>query len=124
MSEQPASVSGLVPSETFEFTEADALDTIFDLLSSPRRRHVLRCLDEYDDPLALADLADEVAVREYDRPLTETSPEEVKRIYVSLYHTHVPKLEDAGVVEYNQERDLVSLASDRLSLDEYVDALS
>lgn len=120
MSEQSANGSGSVPSESFEIADPDALDAIFDVLSNRRRRHVLRCLDEYDDPMALADLADEVAVREHGTALTEISAEEVKRIYVSLYHSHVPRLEDAGVVEYNQDRDLVALTSKGTGLDEYV----
>lgn len=112
MSEQPTDARGLVSSGTFDATDPDSLDDLFDLLSNRRRRHLLRCLDEYDDPMALADLADEIAAKEYDAPITETSAKEVKRIYVSLYHNHVPKLEEAGIVRYSQERDLVALAVD------------
>jgi hypothetical protein len=31
----------------------------------------------------------------------------VKLVYLSLYHSHVPKLAEANVVEYSQESDLV-----------------
>ncbi|AGB30511.1 hypothetical protein C488_07117 [Natrinema pellirubrum DSM 15624] len=87
----------------------DTANDAFDVLSHHRRRYALQCLREYETPLALADLADEVAVREHDRPLPEISAEAVKRIYVSLYHTHVPKLADADYVRYSQERDEVAL---------------
>lgn len=120
MSEQPADASGSVPPEAFEIAEPDVLDAFFDALSNQRRRHVLRCLDEYGAPMALADLADEVAVRERGSPLPEIPAEDVKRIYVSLYHNHVPRLEDADVVEYSQKRDLIELTSERTLLDEYV----
>ncbi|WP_339104360.1 hypothetical protein [Haloterrigena salinisoli] len=90
--------------------EADeSANTVFELLSHRRRRYALECLREYENPLPLADLADEVAVRERDAPLSEISPEAVKRIYLSLYHVHVPKLADAAYVHYSQERDAVSL---------------
>lgn len=62
--------------------------------------------------MALADLADEVAARENGTPITQTSAEEVKRIYISLYHTHVPKLEAADVVRYSQDQDMVALEAE------------
>ncbi len=85
-------------------------DDVFAVLSSQRRRFALHCLQKYGGPMALADMADEIAVWENDTDIADISPEEVKRIYVSLYHTHVPKLEDADIVEYSQERDMVALS--------------
>lgn len=81
--------------------------TLFDLFSEERRRHVVDCLAEHRTTMALADLADEVATREHDAPLTEIPAEDVKQIYMSLYHNHVPKLANAGVVAYHQEPDMV-----------------
>ena len=83
-------------------------DVIYDVLSERRRRHVLRCLQEYDESMTLADVADEVAVRELGKRITDISAETVMEIYLSLYHSHVPKLTAAGIVEYDQERDLVT----------------
>lgn len=84
------------------------LDTVFEILSHHRRRYVLRALRRYDTPVSLADLADGVAALEYGRPLTDADPGDVKRVYLSLYHTHVPKLSAAGVVAYDRERDTVT----------------
>lgn len=90
----------------------DPVSSTFALLSHRQRRYALGCLREYESPMALADLADEVAVRECDAPITELSGETVKRVYLSLYHTHVPKLAAAGVVRYDQQRDEVTLVAD------------
>lgn len=102
------------PAEAPQSTLSDAntisLDDIFDILASQRRRYVLHCLQEYEKPMALADLADEIAVAEYGTDIVDIPAEEVKYVYTSLYHTHIPKLADAGVVEYSQERDTVALA--------------
>ncbi|OAQ52270.1 hypothetical protein HTG_11655 [Natrinema mahii] len=98
--------------------EHDTANDAFDVLSHHRRRYALQCLREYETPLALADLADEVAVREHDRPLPEIPSEAVKRIYVSLYHTHVPKLADADHVRYSQERDEVALLDHAAQLEQ------
>lgn len=90
--------------------DALSLDALFDALADRRRRYVLHCLRESRTPMALADLADEVATREQEAPISEVPAEEVKRVYVSLYHAHVPKLADASIVEYSQQRDLVALS--------------
>lgn len=112
MSENSTTTDELGRPETVGSATGDSLDDVFELLASERRRHALRCLHEFDDPLALADLADEVAARENDAPITELSGETVKRVYTSLYHTHVPKLAAANLVRYDQELDAVALADD------------
>lgn len=86
------------------------LDDVLDILASQRRRYILHCLQTHALPLALADVADEVAVYEHDTDITDISAEEVKRVYISLYHTHIPKLAERGLVTYSQDRDLVTLS--------------
>lgn len=80
-------------------------NSVFHALGHHRRRYLLRCLQEFDTPLALADAADEVAVREKECSITEISADEVKQIHLSLYHARVPELEAAGLVQYHQDRD-------------------
>jgi len=102
-------------------TNADAdVDALYHVLSASRRRFVLRLLGDHSTPMALADVADELAAWERDADLTEVPAADVKSVYMSLYHVHVPKMEDAGVVEYGQQRDAVALAENAESLlDEY-----
>jgi hypothetical protein len=88
------------------------LDRVFELLSNRRRRQFLYVLYAYGETLALADAADEVARLEHGRPLEDISPETVKQVYMSLYHSHVPKLVEADVLRYDQELDLVALTPD------------
>lgn len=85
-----------------------ALDTVFHLLSHRRRRYVLSCLSAHGPTVALPDVADDVATREYETSIVDIPEEDVLEVYLSLYHTHVPKLVEAGVVSYDQERDLVT----------------
>ncbi|NEU56208.1 hypothetical protein [Halorussus sp. MSC15.2] len=84
------------------------LDTLFELLADFRRRTAYLTLLRHDD-LSLPDLADEVAVAERGEPLSKVDPDDVLRVYLSLYHTHVPKLADTGLVAYDQEDDYVAL---------------
>lgn len=83
-------------------------DILYDVLANARRRFVLACLDEHATPMPLADVADELATWEFDAEITEIPAEEVRTIYVALYHVHVPKMKAAGMVEFSQERDAVS----------------
>lgn len=93
--------------ETCE-ASADAVDEAFELLAEQRRRLLLEVMRTYAEPLTLPDAAEEVAVRETGRPVPNIPAERVAEIYTSLYHDHLPRLVDAGLLEYDQERDLVS----------------
>lgn len=110
-------LSRYMSQESVNQKEADvsslATDTLYSILSHERRRYALYCLQEYRNPLALADLAEEVALLEYDTPrITEIDAEGVKSVYMSLYHTHLPKMAAANVLEYDQETDSVQLTSE------------
>lgn len=95
-------------------------DRVFDILSSPRRRYVLFQLKQRDDPIELTELAEELAAWENETTVAELSKQERKRVYVSLYQTHVPKLEEAGLVEYDSDAGLVSLSGDETALEPFI----
>lgn len=84
-------------------------DTVFDLLSNTRRRYLLKRLNEVDGQMDLGDLSTEVAAMENDISPDEVSTQQRKRTYVSLYQTHVPKLVEAGVIQYDQDAGTVAL---------------
>lgn len=80
------------------------LDLVFDLLSNARRRHVLELLGDHDGETSFRELTDAVARREMGEPV---SYDQRKRVYVSLRQSHLPRLADAGVVEYDRDRGTV-----------------
>ncbi|GAB3021154.1 DUF7344 domain-containing protein [Natronobiforma cellulositropha] len=88
-----------------------ALSEAFHILMDERRRTTLEVVHTYGEALTLADVAEEVATREYDRAVTDISAETISEVYISLYHDHLPRLTDAGLLEYEQERDLVAPGS-------------
>ena len=77
------------------------------MLSEPRRRYVLYCLDRYSTPMELADVAELVLVWEH-----AGCPDDYLRerlyTYNDLYHEHLPVLCEADLVEYDQSEDVVS----------------
>lgn len=87
-----------------------SLDVVCELLANQRRQYVLACLLDHREAIAMTDLAEDVAIRENERPFTEIPKEAVRSIATSLYHVHIPKLVDAGAVVYDQERDLVRVS--------------
>lgn len=81
------------------------------LLAAPRRRYLLYCLCRCAGSVDLPTVADRVTEWETGDPAEERREERL-RIYMSLYHDHVPPLVDAGLVAYDQEADAVELAAD------------
>lgn len=84
-------------------------DVVFGLLSNERRRLVLRYLYEYQDPTTLSDLAEHIASTEKDKSVSALSSSERKRVYVGLQQFHLPKLDDANVIDYSKSRGRVHL---------------
>lgn len=82
-------------------------DVVFDLLNSSRRRMVLSYLREHGREITVTELAGQIAAMEHDTDVESLSREQRKRVYVSLYQTHIPKLADAGVVDYDPETGTV-----------------
>jgi DNA-binding transcriptional ArsR family regulator len=77
---------------------------LFEALSDPGRRYVLTYLLQSEGSVACSELVDYVVERT-DTGMTES--EFRRRVITELTHSHLPKLEAAGLVTYNMERQLV-----------------
>lgn len=95
-------------------------DTVYDILSNARRRFVISYLREHDEPIGLNRLSEEVAAWENDTTVAELSDKQIKRVYVSLYQTHVPKLDEHGLVEYDKDSGAIKLTSNVEVLDAHL----
>lgn len=88
-------------------------EILFNILSHKRRQYALYCLDRYQTPMTIAELADEVARLEYDaQTLAQIPKEAVKQIYTDLYHSHIPMMKEANLLEDPQDQDAVCLKYD------------
>lgn len=98
-------------SERTQESSRDGLsdDVIFDIMSNRRRRFVLRYLHDEQDPAQLTDIATELAAAESNTTPDQVDKQARKRAYVSLYQTHIPRLAEEGIVEYDDETGEVSL---------------
>ncbi|AZH26282.1 DUF7344 domain-containing protein [Haloplanus aerogenes] len=96
-------------------------DTIFSMLSNQRRRYVLYHLNREPGPVALRDLAEQIAAWENDVDVADLDYKQRKRAYTSLHQTHLPKLDDVGIVDYDRDGGTITLADRANDLDIYLE---
>jgi len=79
------------------------LDEVFELLADERRRRAAYALARSGTQTAsLERLADEIVARERDRG-DVTGPLHRREVKIALAHNHLPRLDEAGLVEYDHE---------------------
>jgi hypothetical protein len=95
-------------------------DGVFELLSNHRRRMVLYYLRTRGEPVGIQDLATEIASMENDVPAEELTSQQRKRVYVSLYQTHLPKMAEMNTIEYDKDAGEVRLAPRADDIDDHL----
>lgn len=95
-------------------------DELFHLLQNQRRRQVLVFLQGTEGEINMRDVAEQVAAWENDTTIDALDSNERQRVYIALYQSHLPKLDDAGVLTYNQQRGIVSRTALADQLDAYL----
>lgn len=93
------------PNETVALTKNE----IFTILKNPRRRKTLKYLERNDGEADLSDLAEFLAARENDIEIKALSSKQRKRLYISLYQVHLPKMDDLDVLEFDKHRGTIEL---------------
>jgi hypothetical protein len=83
------------------------LDHVFSVLSHPRRRYLMYALAENPE-WTLTELATKLVAWETEDQETTVDARHRDQMYVSLYHTHVPKLDSEGVVEFDRETETIA----------------
>ncbi|WP_254278617.1 DUF7344 domain-containing protein [Haloarcula marina] len=86
-------------------------DEVYDLLSHPHRISAIRCLRRQDEAVSFNELAEYIAM-EVEPDGDIRNGELIGQIKTQLHHAHLPKLLDAGVVEFSRETDLVRLTAE------------
>lgn len=102
-------------------TKPLAADDVFDALADERRRFILWCLQTYETPMELIEIAEEIVVLETDTEVANGPDVGLETVHTSLYHVHVPKLADAGIVDYDPDRDVVTLLENVEQYESFLD---
>jgi hypothetical protein len=94
---------------------------IHDILRNDRRRLAITCLREFGGSMSVRDLSEEVAARETGE---NPAPRDKRRsVYVSLHQTHLPKLDDLRIVDYDTETKEVSLRDRAAEITTYMEVV-
>lgn len=86
-----------------------APDRVFELLANHRRQLLLQALADRGGGVPLRELSRVIAAQETGADPTEIPGDAVTRVYISLYQTHVPALQEGGLIEYDEAEKIVTL---------------
>lgn len=80
---------------------------IHEVLSNERRQLVIILLRDASDPMSARELSEQIAQEETGE---SPPPRNIRQsAYVSLHQTHLPKLDDLGIVDYDEGSKTVTL---------------
>ncbi len=92
---------------------------VYQVLSNARRREALAELWTQSEAFPLRELSERIAATESgERPAPRAHRESV---YNTLHQTHLPKMDDLGLVVYDPDRKLVSARPEARHLGRYMD---
>ncbi|EMA32371.1 hypothetical protein C446_14704 [Halobiforma nitratireducens JCM 10879] len=117
----PADAEGSPATEPTD--EALTEDELFEILSNRRRRHVLHELMREGDAIDIGTLSEEIAASEDGLELHEVSSSDRKRVYTALHQSHLPKMDEAGVIEFNRDRGTVEPTAALEDVEIYMDVV-
>ncbi len=100
-----------------ELTQAE----LFDIFSNARRRQTVQFLNQRGGSCELASLVEQVAAWENDADPDEVTRTQRRRVYISLYQTHLPMLEDHGIVDWDPDAHAIELLPSAEIFEPYLD---
>ncbi|ADD05737.1 uncharacterized protein Nmag_2170 [Natrialba magadii ATCC 43099] len=84
------------------------------LIADPETRAILSCLDDASAPLTVDELTHRLVERDTTVVDATTYDRELDRTALSLHHSQLPQLKEAGLVEYDADENLVSTRDDAI----------
>jgi hypothetical protein len=82
-------------------------DEMFEMLANRRRRYTIHYLKEREEQVDLGTLAEHVGAWEYDTTADQLSAAERKTVYTALQQRHLPKMDDAGIIDFDKRAGTV-----------------
>lgn len=104
-SSEDSSSSSDVPG--FDLETAGDLDSLFLCLADRRRRIMLAGLSGKPTPVVVEDLVEHIHEREVGESAGAPSADELVEITITLLHNHLPKMNEAGVIDVDHDADTV-----------------
>jgi len=104
-------------------SESLSEETVFDVLSNRRRRFTIHALKRADGAMQVKRISERVAAWEHGIDPEAVDYEQRRNVHSTLKRTHLPMLEDNGVIEYDAEANIVEPTAALNDLDIYVEVL-
>lgn len=104
--------------------ESLSKDAVFKMLSNRRRRLVVRYLQrqpDADESVRIRDLSEWIAAEENGVRPEDVTYKQRKRVYISLYQTHLPSLHANGIIAYDSRSGEVKLMPTARDFCRYLD---
>lgn len=98
-------------------------DKLFQLLGNRRRRWAIRYLT-HNECTQLSDLAEQIAAWEAGIPVKQVTAQQRKRAYTSLQQTHLPALDEAGVIDFSVKSGNIEVTEQMETLDIYLEVVA
>lgn len=98
-------------------------DELYRLLSHRRRRVAISLLEERGEEIVQDELARSVAAIESGAAPLEVNEKKYESVYVALYQSHLPKLDEFDVVEWDRECGHVAPGKELSNIAAIVDAI-
>lgn len=83
-------------------------DDAFEALAHSRRRRVIMSLARANEPVPAGDLAVEIAAIEEQIDPSAVTGKERARVYIALTQSHLSRLADLGIVDYDEQSKLAA----------------
>jgi hypothetical protein len=99
-------------------------EDVYEVLSNRRRRYAIHYLKQTGEPVDVSTIAEQVAAWENGKPIEELDSQERKRVYISLYQSHLPTLEKRGLVAYDDDRGIVELTDPIANAEIYLEVVA
>lgn len=100
-------------------TELDNSD-ILTILKNERRMMAVDVVNESTAGVSMSGLAEAIAAAETGGDFTSADR---KRVYISLYQVHIPKMDSMNIVDYDKDSDSITPTSNTKVLVEIMDAV-
>lgn len=97
-------------------------DKLFSLFSNRRRRFVLDIISKSGGTAKIGEIADKIVDWETKADFDSLSSSR-KNVYTSLQQNHLPKMEEAGVIQYNKEIGTVELTENAKEYSIYLEVV-
>ncbi|MFB6360162.1 MAG: hypothetical protein ABEH59_02460 [Halobacteriales archaeon] len=85
-------------------------DDLYEMLADKRRRYAIHYLKQRQEPVSVRELAEQVAAWENAKSVDALRSQERKRVYIALYQSHLPSMDEAGLIHYDEDASTAELA--------------